>query len=137
MKAKPRDANDILREEGADMLREVLDRGTRQREITADEAVTLDDFYAYMPQHSYIYTPSREPWPGTSVNARIPPVPLFWPNSKPKLNEDVVRHSHAGNILRPVSIRLRGKIAGRFAPVQHYKFCLRFLMADRYSPQPN
>jgi hypothetical protein len=36
--------------------------------------VTLDDFRAYMPQHSYIYIPSREPWPASSVNARIPPV---------------------------------------------------------------
>ena len=51
------------------------------------EAVTLEDFYAYMPQHSYIYTPSCEPWPGTSVNARIPPVPLMR-NGKPVLDED-------------------------------------------------
>jgi hypothetical protein len=36
--------------------------------------VTLDDFHAYMPSHSYIYTPTRELWPAGSVNARIPPV---------------------------------------------------------------
>ena len=51
------------------------------------EAVKLDDFYAYMPQHSYIYTPSCEPWPGASVNARIPPVPLMR-NGKPVLDDD-------------------------------------------------
>jgi len=50
-------------------------------------AVTLDDFYAYMPMHSYIYTPSRELWPGASVNARIPPVPLVR-NDKPVLDDD-------------------------------------------------
>jgi hypothetical protein len=37
-------------------------------------AISLDDFYAYMPMHSYIYTPCREMWPGASINARIPKV---------------------------------------------------------------
>ena len=37
--------------------------------------VQLDDFYAYMPQHAYIFAPSREMWPAVSVNAKIPPVP--------------------------------------------------------------
>jgi len=40
----------------------------------ADAGVKLQDFYAYMPMHNYIFAPSREPWPMTSVNARIPPV---------------------------------------------------------------
>jgi hypothetical protein len=38
------------------------------------EGVRLEDFFAYMPQHSYIFAPSRELWPAASVNARIPPV---------------------------------------------------------------
>jgi hypothetical protein len=54
----------------------------------AFEAVALSDFYAYMPMHSYIYTPSREPWPGASVNARVPPVPLTKPDGSFVLNED-------------------------------------------------
>jgi hypothetical protein len=37
------------------------------------EGVSLDDFYALMPRHSYIYTPTREMWPAASVNARVPP----------------------------------------------------------------
>ena len=37
-------------------------------------AVQLDDFVAYMPQHSYIFRPTGELWPAASVNARIPPV---------------------------------------------------------------
>jgi hypothetical protein len=36
--------------------------------------VSLDDFLAYMPQHSYIFAPSGELWPASSVNARLPPV---------------------------------------------------------------
>jgi Family of unknown function (DUF5906) len=39
--------------------------------------VRLDDFYAYMPMHNYLFAPSRELWPASSVNARIPPVPIF------------------------------------------------------------
>jgi hypothetical protein len=36
-------------------------------------AIALDDFFAYMPMHNYIFAPSREMWPGASINARIPP----------------------------------------------------------------
>jgi hypothetical protein len=38
------------------------------------QGISLDDFYAYMPMHKYIYGPSREMWPADSINARIPPV---------------------------------------------------------------
>jgi hypothetical protein len=55
--------------------------------ITTDGAVTLDDFHAYMPRHNYIFAPSREPWPGSSVNARIPPIPLIR-NDKPVMNDE-------------------------------------------------
>ena len=40
------------------------------------EGVSLGDFHAYMPMHSYIYAPSRELWPGSSVNGRIARVQL-------------------------------------------------------------
>jgi len=30
-----------------------------------------DDFHAYMPSHTYIFVPSRELWPSSSVNARL------------------------------------------------------------------
>jgi hypothetical protein len=38
--------------------------------------VSLADFYAYMPTHQYMFVPSREFWPSSSVNARIPPIDL-------------------------------------------------------------
>src|SRR6516165_4317501 len=40
---------------------------------TNGKGVRLDDFYTYMPMHSYIYAPTRELWPASSVNARVPP----------------------------------------------------------------
>ncbi len=38
--------------------------------------VSINDFHAYMPMHSYIFAPTREMWPAASVNARIPPIPV-------------------------------------------------------------
>ena len=37
-------------------------------------ALSLDDFFAYMPAHRYIFAPARDLWPSSSVNARVPPV---------------------------------------------------------------
>ena len=54
---------------------------------TGAEGVSLDDFHAYMPQHTYIYAPTREIWPASSVNSRIPPIPLFDADGLPLLNK--------------------------------------------------
>lgn len=51
------------------------------------DGVSLDDFSAYMPTHSYIFTPSREMWPAASVNARISPVPLLNKKGSPYSTE--------------------------------------------------
>ena len=50
-----------------------LEQGTRAATVGG---VSLDDFWAYMPQHSYFYTPIRQPWPAASVNSRIGPISL-------------------------------------------------------------
>jgi len=34
-------------------------------------ALSVEDFRAYMPTHKYIFTPTGEMWPASSVNARI------------------------------------------------------------------
>jgi hypothetical protein len=50
--------------------------------IAADAAkskagvVTLDDFLAYMPMHQYLFVPTRELWPASSVDERIKPWPV-------------------------------------------------------------
>jgi hypothetical protein len=45
--------------------------------------VTLDDFRAYMPDHDYIYMPTREHWPASSVNSRLPHIPVLDPSGNP------------------------------------------------------
>src|ERR1700676_683 len=59
----------------------------RRKHRESEAAVSLDDFRAYMPTHSYIYTPTRSLWPGASVNARIQPVKLIDENGEPVRNE--------------------------------------------------
>jgi hypothetical protein len=54
-------------------------------DTTTDAGVNLLDFYAYMPQHNYLFAPSREPWPAASVDARIPSIPLLDPDGNPVL----------------------------------------------------
>jgi hypothetical protein len=49
-------------------------------------AVSLDDFYAYMPMHNYIFAPSREPWPASSIDSRIPPQPMLDGDGNPILD---------------------------------------------------
>ncbi|MCS3497483.1 hypothetical protein M2189_003558 [Bradyrhizobium japonicum] len=81
------DVNDTLRSKGTDAVRERHDRA--HSKPSTEPPVTLDDFFAYMPAHNYIYTPSREMWPGASINARIPPVPLIYPcNGEPVLDDE-------------------------------------------------
>jgi hypothetical protein len=56
--------------------------------IDQGEGVRLEDFHAYMPLHKYMFAPARELWPGSSVNARLPRVPLFNSNGTPVLDDD-------------------------------------------------
>jgi len=46
----------------------------RKPKGAASQGISVEDFHAYMPMHSYIFTPSREMWPAASINARIPPI---------------------------------------------------------------
>ena len=43
-------------------------------EPAPSEGVSLEDFYGYMPMHTYIFAPARDLWPAASVNARIKPI---------------------------------------------------------------
>jgi hypothetical protein len=62
-----------------------------------EQGVTLDDFVAYLPGHSYICTLTREMWPATSVNARIPPVLLVDDDGRPILDDKGNRQYLAAN----------------------------------------
>lgn len=71
-KAGP-DVNDTHRTEGPEGVRRRHDR-SRKFNGKAIEGITLEDLHAYMPRHTYIFEPTREMWPASSVNARIAPI---------------------------------------------------------------
>ena len=83
--------------------------------------VTIDDFVAYMPSHVYIFTPCREPWTQTSVNARLPPVPVLDKNGRPKRRKG-----------KPVTIS-PGRWLDLNRPVEQMTWCPGFpmLIKDR------
>jgi hypothetical protein len=86
------DALELLKEIEA-TERETSTRGTgngsdKEQSQAADQRVSLADFYAYMPMHSYLFAPSREPWPDSSVNARIPPIPIFDASGQPVIDKN-------------------------------------------------
>jgi len=49
-------------------------RGKAERKRTAAKTpadLQLDDFYAYMLEHKYIFTPAGQVWPAASVNGPL------------------------------------------------------------------
>ncbi len=60
----------------------------KENEFAPTEAVSLEQFHAYMPGHNYIYMPTRELWPGASVNSRLGKIPIFDGNGKQVLDDN-------------------------------------------------
>jgi len=52
-----------------------------------DKPISYDDFCAYRPMHNFIFLPTREPWPASSVDAQLPPVALLDAKGKPVLDK--------------------------------------------------
>ena len=55
---------------------------------TQPGAVRLEDLYAYMVMHNYIFAPTGDLWPAASVNARIAPIVLRDYHGNPVLDAD-------------------------------------------------
>ena len=51
-----------------------------------EHGVTIENFRAYMPAHTYIFMPCCEIWSGASLNSRLPKVPVLKKNGQPKLD---------------------------------------------------
>lgn len=60
--------------------------GFPSRYAANNAEISLDDFFAFMPMHNYIYAPGRTHWPGSSVNARLPAVKLTDAKGQPILD---------------------------------------------------
>lgn len=56
----------------ADNVVQFPDVGEKGVTVGSAEGVNLTDFYAYMPAGKFMFAPSRELWPASSVNSRVP-----------------------------------------------------------------
>ena len=67
-----KDANDYQDDPG--VVNEALDGAEEIKDGQPDDAlnVNVSDFYAHMPDHRYIFEPTRDLWPASSVDARLP-----------------------------------------------------------------
>lgn len=59
----------------------------KAKAATGQRDISIDDFRAYMPQHNYIYMPTREPWLAASVDARLGRIPVLDENGTPVADE--------------------------------------------------
>jgi hypothetical protein len=94
----------------------------RVSEPDEERGVALADFRAYMPMHNYVFTPCREFWPASSVNSRLPPVPVLDAAGRPK----------AGRRGKPITIPA-SEWLDRNQVVEQMTWCpgLPMLIADR------
>lgn len=57
--------------------------------VNHDQPVSKEDFCRYLVQpNAYIFIPCREIWPGSSVNARLPRIPVLTKSGQPKCDKD-------------------------------------------------
>src|SRR5262249_7370859 len=66
-----KDFNDVFVQLGKEEVERQL-RAAEDPPPPPTPPVTIEDFCAYMPEHNYIFRPTREFWPAASVNARLP-----------------------------------------------------------------
>jgi hypothetical protein len=99
-----------------------LDHEEKPRNAPRDGGVKLEHFYSYMPMHRYIFVPARDMWPGASVDARFPPLPLFDKAGVP------VRNKKGEQVLEPA-----GKWLDRNRPVEQMTWApgLPMIVHDR------
>ena len=80
--------------DGAALVRQLFAGAAAKRAKAAPQErkkagnISLEDFQAYMPAHTYIFMPTREPWPAASVNSRLGRIPLFSASGRPVLNNE-------------------------------------------------
>jgi hypothetical protein len=73
----------VSEDEIADYLRANKRGANDSEDDSSKDGIELDDFYAHLPSHTYIFVATREMWPPTSVNSRLPAVPMMKKDGTP------------------------------------------------------
>jgi hypothetical protein len=59
--------------------------------------IKVDNFQAFLPEHKYIYIPTRDLWSAIAVNSQLPPIPVLDKNGKPQLGPST--ENKAGEVI--------------------------------------
>lgn len=51
------------------MIRDMNKKGVEKKEPPPPKTASKDDFYAYLPQHEYMFVPTRTLWPAATINS--------------------------------------------------------------------
>src|SRR4029450_9558755 len=55
---------------------------------SVNNKISIEDFVAYLPKHLYIFTPCRELWIASGVDACLPRMQVFTKSGKPKRDKN-------------------------------------------------
>lgn len=83
-KGPTRSADDITRYNGDKYLDDII--ASAIRKFIQDMPISLNDFIAHAPDHSYIFLGDNATWKGSAINTRIKPVPMLNAKGQPKVN---------------------------------------------------
>ena len=78
----------LLRYDGTPFIHSLAHGLSTSYELKDDLGVTLESFWAYMPKHQYLFTPTGDLWPGSSINARIAPIPILDAHGRPVFDDE-------------------------------------------------
>jgi hypothetical protein len=56
-------------EQASRVIRDMNRKGVERENPPPPQTATVDDFYAYLPQHEYMFVPTRTLWPAATVNS--------------------------------------------------------------------
>jgi hypothetical protein len=86
--------------------------------------ISLDDFYAHMPTHRYIFVPCRQLWPARSVNARLGFIDGIRASDWFDQNRHVEQMTWAPGQPMLINDRLISEGGGSRSPVVEYSTCI-------------
>jgi hypothetical protein len=56
-------------EQAARVIKDMNEKGVERKDAPPPKTATPDDFYAFLPQHEYMFVPTRSLWPAATVNS--------------------------------------------------------------------
>jgi hypothetical protein len=68
------------------LARQVDSNWSAEPRVQSRNGLSLGDFQAYLPMHKYIYVPTRDLWPGVTVDSQLGWIPLVNEDGSPQMH---------------------------------------------------